>query len=696
MVSVIQNKRSGEIIFINLTSLLFLFRTALPEMKYLFLVLYFGAIIYFVINYWRNLIDVLIRFAKSYTLVLILILILIIAFLFSDKLYLIVFKDIINIVVILSLFFILNLLKCTKRELDFYVLNLLILFILFGIVVSLVGFTDLFALIKYEDSFKIDYNFAILPVCFGIIALLYLIPKTTKLTKRSLLYVLLAIFITYLFLSGSRRGTILILGVTGLLLIIQILTLLFGKSFMKKDFLRFKPEYLFITSMLIIIPAFIYLFLFHTSYEFKNSFFKLMGTNNISLVKYKITNRYFRFATVFGKEYNYPQLFNRIWDPIFKSDDPDRGWGTRIHTTVFPLTGDSVNIVPAGSKGYCMDNTCEANTWDGNAYSFTEVWSGKVSPGDSIAASVYCYVSNDFNGDWVRLSTEGATSNNIIDYYQLDKKGTWQKLKINPDCGKGNALIFLFFCKNDCEDFTSLKGEVIFAYPQIQYLQRQNRAGDSSGSVIEKEINSQYSEAEATIYKYLTYSASSFNIINYAKLFKLNVDYQEKDLLRRITSRFISEDTTYHGPKSQLSIDSVSNAFLNTRLLRWKFALQIFFKEFNLTRKVFGGGFNFMNWYGNYFEGDTTKSDYPHNPFLSILLYSGIIGLVLYLILFYRIVKYYFQYIKEYSVLSICFCITFFITFFSSATPFDPPVMGFFVILPFFLLSISQKNSNNT
>ena len=50
-----------------------------------------------------------------------------------------------------------------------------------------------------------------------------------------------------------------------------------------------------------------------------------------------------------------------------------------------------------------------------------------------------------------------------------------------------------------------------------------------------------------------------------------------------------------------------------------------------------GGGFNFLSWYGYYFLKDKTKSDWPHNPFISILLYSGIIGLILYIYLLYKV-----------------------------------------------------------
>jgi hypothetical protein len=42
-------------------------------------------------------------------------------------------------------------------------------------------------------------------------------------------------------------------------------------------------------------------------------------------------------------------------------------------------------------------------------------------------------------------------------------------------------------------------------------------------------------------------------------------------------------------------------------------------------------------------------------------------------------------------MLAIFFLITFFFSFFSAGSPFDPPIMGFFVILPFFIHSINKK-----
>jgi O-antigen ligase len=85
-----------------------------------------------------------------------------------------------------------------------------------------------------------------------------------------------------------------------------------------------------------------------------------------------------------------------------------------------------------------------------------------------------------------------------------------------------------------------------------------------------------------------------------------------------------------------------------------------------------------------------TLSDYPHNPFLSILLYSGLVGLLLFIFLLYKVFFYYSKYFKEYYLFFIFFLITFFFSFFSGGSPFDPPVMGFFMILPFFINYINE------
>jgi O-antigen ligase len=147
----------------------------------------------------------------------------------------------------------------------------------------------------------------------------------------------------------------------------------------------------------------------------------------------------------------------------------------------------------------------------------------------------------------------------------------------------------------------------------------------------------------------------------------------------------------YLSYKSNLQVDPRSNKFGEERILRWQFAWQIFQKEYNWKQQIFGGGFSFLNWYGYYFANDETEADWPHNPFLSILLYSGILGLLIYCFFLYKAFYYYIKYIREYPLIFIFFLITFYYSFFSGGSPFDPPMMGFFSILPFFIHTIHKK-----
>ena len=174
-------------------------------------------------------------------------------------------------------------------------------------------------------------------------------------------------------------------------------------------------------------------------------------------------------------------------------------------------------------------------------------------------------------------------------------------------------------------------------------------------------------------------------------LTKLFADGPDQDPVRRWAAKFISEDSTYYPYKNELLTDTIANRFLRDRIMRWQFALQIFTKEYNWKQKLFGGGFNFLNWFGYRFLKDKKASDYPHNPFLSVILYSGILGLIIYIFFIYKIFYYYIKYLREYFILTIFFFITFFFSFFSAGSPFDPPVMGFFVILPFFMNYIQKQ-----
>jgi len=55
----------------------------------------------------------------------------------------------------------------------------------------------------------------------------------------------------------------------------------------------------------------------------------------------------------------------------------------------------------------------------------------------------------------------------------------------------------------------------------------------------------------------------------------------------------------------------------------------------------------------------------------------------------------YFRHINGYAVFLLLFSITFFFSFFSAGSPFDPPVMGFYMLLPFFINYVDNLKSES-
>jgi hypothetical protein len=671
-------------------------------------------------------------------------LLLVSSMLLSNKLYLLVIKDIINAIILISFYIILYFIVCNKNELYIFTDRLIRIILFFAVIVSLERLSISLNISPFnnylipefstDEVVGIDYNFALIPVLLGIVIIFYLLKKKVSIKNLVVLNVVFIIFILNVFFSGSRRGFFIGFLIVILLVSIQVILLFIRDIKIKMDYRNLKYPLISLVMLFIISLALIFL----TSYKIKNKALEFLGTNDISISKSQITSNIFRYVSVFDKKAIYADLYRVIWSTNFNPKDPDSGWASRIHKKVFPLTGKNSEIVPLGSIGYQMDSTCNSESWAGNAYSFTVVGNNKVSAGDTLRASVFCFVSNEFNGTWVILLSEGATLGNTKFEYDLKNKVTWQKLSINVVCGNGDSPVYLYFSKYGTTNLSSLKGYVIFAYPQVDIVRRTD---ETLG-------NSQYNDLSIRIGKSkklgfgnkspLSYSGS-VAVLNMARLMQpiieanINIDHlnrpvekdfvdfsnlfknihftnqltmlsfsnlshskvYDRDLIRNWIAKIISEDTVYYGYKSVIQTDKLSSVFYDERLIRWQFAWQIFNKEFNWKQKIFGGGFNFLNWYGFYFLKDKTLSDYPHNPFLSILLYSGIVGLILYLFLLYKVFYYYLKYLKEYYLFFIFFLITFFFSFFSGSSPFDPPIMGFFILLPFFFHSF-HKNDNYT
>jgi len=752
----VTEKKKIEICIVNLTMLLYLFRASIPFLKFPFIFLFALLIIYSTIVYRSKILASLKEFIRSYYLLLFLALIIVVALFTSSKLYLIIFKDAINAIILLSLFFLTNIIIHEKNELIFFVRNLVFQIILFALMISILNIMDLLDILSFKefsqvhntgglnspDIAPIDYNFALLPLLFGIVGVFGFLNNSTSKLQKVLYNLMIAIYSLAIILSGSRRGIFILILIFAGLILIQAVLLFKRNNFLKKII----SDWGFYILTLISLVSFLILFFSFADYEVKNKTIEYLGTKNLLTAKSDLSNSFYRYITVFNKNISYSDFHKKIWSLTFDPKDPDSGWGTRSHKTVYPLTGTNVGIVPSGVKGYLMDSSCNATYYSNIdlCESYTRLVNLKVRKGDRYKASVYCFVSDVIIVDAVSFGvpssfvTENIVSEKTSSFYNLGKKGVWEKLEVEFCCNDGNVPLYLSFWKKGAKDFSKLKGYVIFAFPQYEKIDNHHNENSLTTThlidahnplfkcdlpkwnknVFDSKVYSKSSQnrenctfgiqkLETPVNKDtlpLTACSSGLQRIYFSGVFfpKLNSLFTfitaqiDNDPVRIWASKFISEDTTYYPYKSKIVLDTISNLFLGERVLRWEFALCLYSREYSIKQKIFGDGFNFLNWYGYYFLKDKTQSDWPHNPLLSIMLYSGIVGLLIYFYFMYKVFYYYIKYIKKYTLLFIFFAITFFFAFFSGNSPFDPPIMGFFVILPFFIHSIHIRADQNT
>ncbi len=693
-------KKKIEIFFINLCFLLFIARGAISFFKYPFLLIYGILVIYILVLYKDRILSSSKAFRNCYSLVFVLFIYLVIACIFSDKIHLMIIKDILNISVLLTFTIILKVIIYDLNDLKTFYNSFLFVSILFGIIISIQKIYYFFYVSSYsnyyihKDEAAVDYNFASLPVFFGMISILYLFTQELKKLHKIVLNILLFVFSICFLLSGSKRGMLLFVLLFILLLFIHLLILFQINIKQQIELIRKNSiPYVLSFSFFLILLVF---FSFNTSVYFKNNFLDKIGVKDKAYVKAQIGQTVFRYYRFINKAVNYNIIYQRIWKSAYDPKDPDSGWASGVYKTVLQLSGENVEIVPSGSRGYLLDSTCLGSASSYHAYFFLTINQDSVSLGDSIIASVYCYTSKDFDGG-AALRAEGNVIGNKDVFYNLNKSGSWQKLSMPLKCLSGKIFVYLYINKGGVTDFSKLKGHAIFAYPE--YKKISNVSDTSKEYSINKDTSIKWKDERITKLNQYNTISSSVNLFE-ANLMTLSLSKiigylqvaKDNDFIRNLISKTVSEDTTYHGYKSCIFVKLNPDQFGDDRKARWKFALEIFSKEYNWSKRIFGGGFNFVNWYGYYFFNDKTKSDYPHNPFLYILLYSGVIGLFLYIYLMYKVFSLYLKYYKQYSLFFFFFLVTYFFTFFSGGNPFDPPIMGFFVILPFFIQSIHKKD----
>lgn len=123
-----------------------------------------------------------------------------------------------------------------------------------------------------------------------------------------------------------------------------------------------------------------------------------------------------------------------------------------------------------------------------------------------------------------------------------------------------------------------------------------------------------------------------------------------------------------------------NNSLLGSRMSRWQYSL-ILFKEYSLSSKIFGKNFNYIESFMNYFHSEQQGFDYPHNILITVLLYSGILGLIIFL---WFVIKTIWLYIKlKLYQHFIAYTMIWIFTLVSSNTMFELPLLTAYSLLPY-------------
>lgn len=148
---------------------------------------------------------------------------------------------------------------------------------------------------------------------------------------------------------------------------------------------------------------------------------------------------------------------------------------------------------------------------------------------------------------------------------------------------------------------------------------------------------------------------------------------------------FLSQVIAKKEHRTDSIITSLNNRrLIGSRLSRWYFTYLIFSEQYSWKQKIFGGGFNYLKQIGKKFHPEEDRLDWPHNPFLSTFMYSGIFGGIVYLLFLFLVIYYYIKYYRYHRSFFFMFLLVFFFSFLSGNNPTDPPILGFFSLIPFF------------
>jgi len=682
------NIKKLNVNFLITILLLFIVRMGLPQyLKYILfpLVAIFGiwSIGYFYSNKsWkstkRNNILIFTPFILS-------IIIYWVAVIFTRSVHEYFFHEVFNVLIFSAFVVAVFLADYTEYEFKYSLGKVNLLALIFCSIFALLGIIKfIFQLYGLKFSFLLD-NLRGYPVgvnlindnnffsLFCLLGFVLALPFTTKKLKpiySLLLQIGFYIIITCVFFSTSRRGLIAATLFLLIFIIISILSIPLNR-FEKLRNIRFNTLFFLVLS-LTTIGGFYWFIKIKTPVERINWLYNHPKINKGEVTLY-ISRMVIQGQLIANGKTEYYDVDESLWKMEFDSRYSYTGWAASNYKPVKKIEGESSEIVPEGAEGALVDSSVRGSTWGGHAYYYSRLFDEKIEPGKALVASVYCYVSTDFSGDNLEIGAEHAQQVQAKSaVYDLKSKGKWQKLEVSFVGDTCPYKVGLFMRINHASDIRGLKGYMIFAYPELKEISRVKNSVLPIATITNK--------PDSGLSHTFTSKESSSNI--HVKADTLP-DNRFIGRISGVVRNFFSlSDST-----GQFKRAMGEDFFAGPRVDRWRYALFLYLYQYNSWQKLIGGGFGYTSKYPDIFRDQfmIVDYDYPHSPFFSILLYSGIFGLLAYIWLLFGAIKYYWIYRKDYWNYGLAFITAFFYAFFSSNNPFEPAILGILIIIPYFI-----------
>jgi len=163
-------------------------------------------------------------------------------------------------------------------------------------------------------------------------------------------------------------------------------------------------------------------------------------------------------------------------------------------------------------------------------------------------------------------------------------------------------------------------------------------------------------------------------IITYRYMTILDDEMVFEDYYRRLWN----EESTVDMSK----IRSLNSRGVESRRVRWKVAMDMY-KGHSAKQKLLGSGFDYLQVYEAKFSYLHHSPDYPHNPFLSALLFSGIAGLVVFSLFILQVVFLHVKYLRQESFFAAIFILVFAFNLISGNTFFSVKLVSVLCLVPF-------------